>query len=148
MNEQRTGCALVLAGGDGDGASNGASNGNGNGNGNGVPGAAAGTLIGIFTERDFLARVVAAGRGTDGPVGDVMTPTPVTVSDHDSIGRAVEVMQAGGYRHLPVIGEGSGRPIGVLSVADVVHYLVEYFPSNVYNLPPTPDQNQPAREGA
>jgi CBS domain-containing protein len=56
-------------------------------------------------------------------------------------------MASGGYRHLPVTGEG-GEPLGVLSVKDVVRYLVEYFPAKVYNLPPTPDQAQPAREGA
>jgi len=52
-----------------------------------------------------------------------------------------------GFRHLPVVDD-DGRPVGVLSIKDVVHYLVEYFPAKVYNLPPTPDLVQPAREGA
>ena len=48
---------------------------------------------------------------------------------------------------VPVLGDDA-QPAGVLSVKDIVHYLVEYFPANVYNLPPTPDMIQPAREGA
>lgn len=107
----------------------------------------AGRLVGIFTERDFVDRVVAKGREMTGPVRDVMTPDPKTLGSHDSVQKAVEAMQADGFRHLPVLGD-DGRPVGVLSVRDIIHYLVEYFPAKVYNLPPTPDQTQPAREGA
>jgi CBS domain-containing protein len=60
---------------------------------------------------------------------------------------AVEMMASGAYRHLVVLGD-AGEPVGVLSIRNVVRYLVEYFPARVYNLPPTPDQLQPAREGA
>lgn len=107
-----------------------------------------GRLVGIFTERDFVNRVVAAGKDVSGPVRDVMTPNPKTLTRHDNVHTAVEVMGCGGYRHMPVIGD-DGQPIGVLSVKEIIHYLVEYFPAKVYNLPPTPDQTaQPAREGA
>jgi CBS domain-containing protein len=60
---------------------------------------------------------------------------------------AVEMMEKGGFRHLPVIKENR-QPIGVLSVKDVVHYMVESFPAKVYNLPPTPAALQLTREGA
>jgi CBS domain containing-hemolysin-like protein len=63
-----------------------------------------------------------------------------------TVQHVIEVMSRG-YRHLPVVDD-DGRPVGVLSIKDVVHYLVEYFPAKVYNLPPTPDALQPAREGA
>ena len=124
MVERRTGCALVTAG---DG----------------------GQLVGIFTERDFVDRVVTAEPAVDvsRPIGEVMTKSPKTVRKEDSIQSAIELMEGGGYRHLPVLGEDA-QPAGVLSVKDVVHYLVEYFPANVYNLPPTPQMHQPAREGA
>ena len=120
MAEQRTGCALVMRD---------------------------GKLEGIFTERDFLSRVVAQGLDVSTPVERVMTRQPRTVAQHASVHKVVELMEAEGYRHVPVLGE-NGQPIGVLSVKDIVHYLVEYFPAKVYNLPPTPDQTQPAREGA
>jgi CBS domain-containing protein len=106
-----------------------------------------GKLIGIFTERDFVNRVVAAGKDVAGRVGDVMTPDPKTLAHHDSVQKAVELMGTNGYRHMPVLGD-DGQPVGVLSVKEIIHYLVEYFPAKVYNLPPTPDQTPPAREGA
>ena len=104
-------------------------------------------LVGIFTERDFLNRVVAAGLDVSLPVEQVMTSAPKVVRRSGTVHSAVEMMETGGYRHLPVVGD-DGLPVGVLSVKDVVRYLVEYFPARVYNLPPTPDQTQPAREGA
>lgn len=104
-------------------------------------------LVGIFTERDFLNRVVAAGVDVSLPVERVMTAAPKVVSRSGTVQSAVEMMETGGYRHLPVVGDDD-QPVGVLSVKDVVRYLVEYFPARVYNLPPTPDQTQPAREGA
>ncbi len=106
-----------------------------------------GRLAGIFTERDFVDRVVAAGLDVGRPISGVMTRTPKTIAHTDSIQNAIEIMEGGGYRHLPVLAEDA-RPTGVLSVKDVVHYLVSYFPANVYNLPPSPQMNQPAREGA
>jgi CBS domain-containing protein len=122
MSEQRATCALVTD--------------------------AAGKLVGIFTERDFLARVVAAGVKPEATaVERVMSPAPRTVAPHDSVYDAVEAMASGNFRHLPVV-RTDGTAVGVLSVKDVMRYLVEYFPAKVYNLPPTPDQNQPAREGA
>ena len=104
-------------------------------------------LVGIFTERDFVDRVIKPQLDTAQPVGGVMTRSPKTINRSDSIQNAIEVMESGGYRHLPVLGDDA-QPAGVLSVKDIVHYLVEYFPANVYNLPPTPDMIQPAREGA
>jgi CBS domain-containing protein len=118
----------------------------GNGGAHG-PDSSHGRLVGIFTERDFVNRVVAAGMDPSQPVQAAMTRAPRTVRRSSSVHSAVELMASSGYRHLPVTGDG-GEPMGVLSVKDVVRYLVEYFPAKVYNLPPTPDQTQPAREGA
>src|SRR5215213_1992181 len=105
-----------------------------------------GKLVGIFTERDFVNRVVAAGRDVSVAVREVMTPNPKTLTTRDNVQKAVDVMGSEGFRHLPVLGD-DGQPVGVLSVKAIIHYLVEYFPAKVYNLPPTPDQTQPAREG-
>ena len=114
----------------------------------GQPAQSNGPVVGIFTERDFLHRVVAQGLDAGSvPVERVMTGSPKTVSAAATVHQAVELMESGGYRHLPVVGD-DGQPVGVLSVKDIMRYLVEYFPAKVYNLPPTPDQTQPAREGA
>jgi CBS domain-containing protein len=104
-------------------------------------------LVGIFTERDLMSRVLAARAPLSLPVSRFMTPNPVCVRLKDPIGMAVRCMEEGGYRHLPVVDE-AGRPTGVLSVKRIVHYLVEHFPGTVYNLPPDPGAVSLEREGA
>lgn len=93
-----------------------------------------GRVVGIFTERDLLRRILATGRPLATPLVECMTPSPVVVDPKDSISTAIHRMINGGYRHLPVVHDGS--PLGILSVKRIVHYLVEHFPSTVYNLPP------------
>ena len=105
-----------------------------------------GRVVGIFTERDLLTRVLAPGRALDTPMRVCMTANPVTVSPKDSVRTVVKRMQKGGYRHLPVVDEG-GRPVGMLSARRVVHYLVEHFPALVFNLPPEPDRYPQTPEG-
>ncbi len=104
-------------------------------------------LIGLFTERDLLTRVLAPGKPLDLPIREVMTPDPVTVEPKDSIRTAVKRMQSGNYRHLPVVDDAN-RPVGILSAKRVVHYLVEHFPNTIYNQPPDPKQVPETAEGA
>jgi CBS domain-containing protein len=104
-------------------------------------------LVGIFTERDLMRRVLAAERPLTLPVSECMTPHPVVVHPKEPIGAAVRRMEEGGYRHLPVVDD-AGRPLGVLSVKRIVHYLVEHFPVIVYNLPPDPNAVPQEAEGA
>jgi CBS domain-containing protein len=104
-------------------------------------------LLGIFTERDLLQRVLAANQPLSRPVSEFMTPDPVKVHAKESISAAVRHMEVGGYRHLPVVDK-AGLPVGLLSVKRIVHYLVEHFPGTVYNLPPDPSVVPQEREGA
>jgi CBS domain-containing protein len=108
---------------------------------------AAGKLLGIFTERDLLRRVLAEHQPLSIPIADVMTADPVTVHPKETIGVAIARMEEGGYRHLPVVGE-QAQAVGILSVKRIVHYLVEHFPGTVINLPPVPGSVQQEREGA
>ena len=48
--------------------------------------------------------------------------------------------------NLPVVDE-LGRPVGVLSVKRIVHYLAEHFPGLVYNQPPDPSRFPEEAEG-
>lgn len=103
-------------------------------------------IVGIFTERDLVRRVLASGESLEKPVAQCMTSNPITVHPKDPIAMAIKRMQKGGYRHLPVVIDE--KPVGILSVKRIVHYLVEHFPAKVYNLPPHPTPIQPQREGA
>jgi CBS domain-containing protein len=104
-------------------------------------------VVGIFTERDLLKRVLGPGKPLSSTLNDCMTPRPVTVHQKEPVGVALRRMQEGGYRHLPVVDEAE-QPVGVLSVKQIVRYLVEHFPSTVHNLPPDPGLVQQEREGA
>jgi len=75
-------------------------------------------LQGIFTERDVLARVVAAGLDPDDTaLGGVMTPNPDTVAPNDTALEALQRMSECGYRHLPVVD--AGQIVGIVSMRDL-----------------------------
>lgn len=77
----------------------------------------AGALIGIFTERDLLRRVVSQGRDpNETPVSEVMTPKPDTVGPRHLAVEALRLMREGRYRHLPVVD--GGQILGILSQRD------------------------------
>lgn len=76
-------------------------------------------LLGIFTERDALFRVIAEERAPQKTrVADVMTPDPETVHPDKPFGHALHLMHEGGFRHVPVVENGS--PLGVVSARDVL----------------------------
>ncbi len=105
-----------------------------------------GVLVGIFTERDALRRMAAA-TGFDAPLSQFMTSSPVALSTGDTVGRAIMLMAKGGYRRLPIV-DAQGRPTGIVKVEGIMHYLVEHFPTVIYNLPPEPHHSMQSREGA
>jgi CBS domain-containing protein len=76
-----------------------------------------GSLLGIFTGRDAVGRVLAAGKGADATkLGEVMTPNPRTMPADKSAIEALRLMWNGGFRHIPVIS--GGRIVGVVSRGD------------------------------
>jgi CBS domain-containing protein len=78
-----------------------------------------GTLVGVFSERDLMARVVAAGLDPDGTrVSDVMTKQLVVAEAHDGIDDALEKMYDAKCRHLPVVR--GGKLVGMLSMRDLL----------------------------
>ncbi len=106
-----------------------------------------GRLVGIFTERDALRLLAQDQPNLDQPIQQVMTPNPVSLPASATVADAIRAMSQGGYRRMPVVDE-LGRPLGVIKVAHIVHYLVDFFPQTVYNLPPDPDAVMQEREGA
>jgi CBS domain-containing protein len=106
-------------------------------------------LIGIFTERDVLFRIVDKGRNPAAlPIGDVMTPNPENLAARATVAYVLNKMSVGGFRHVPVVDD-EHRPVCVISVSDVVTFLVNAFPREVLNLPTDPLPTPPvSREGA
>ena len=86
----------------------------------------AGSLAGIFTERDVLCRVVAKGLDPKAtPLSAVMTPDPVTVTPDETFGYALLLMYEHGFRHVPVVE--NGRAVGVLSARHALDPDLEEF---------------------
>lgn len=85
-----------------------------------------GQLVGVFTERDALCRVVAEGRdATTTTLGEVMTASPQTVSPDATFSSALELMHENRFRHVPVVE--NGKPIGMVSVRDAMGPELESF---------------------
>jgi CBS domain-containing protein len=83
-------------------------------------------LVGIFTERDAVFRVMA--RGLDARttrLADVMTSAPQTIEPDKPFGYALTIMYENGFRHLPVIE--NGKPIGIVSARSAMDPDLEDF---------------------
>ena len=81
-------------------------------------------LVGIFTERDALNKVLAAGldpRSTK--VSQVMTKDPYCVPPTTTVGAAMQVVTQRRFRHLPIVQ--NGKVLAVLSSGDLTHWLVK-----------------------
>ena len=108
-----------------------------------------GKLVGILTERDVLTKVALSGIDLDRTqVASIMTAAPETLSMDDRISYALNKMVVGGFRHIPLV-DAAQRPVGVVSMRNVVEYMVDLFPHEVLNLPPEPRLSiSQRREGA
>jgi CBS domain-containing protein len=106
MREHRVGCVLVVDG---------------------------GCLTGIMTERDLLLKLEQGG--LDRPLSVLMTPDPEALKLDDPIVYALNKMSVGGFRHVPLV-DADRRPVGVISVKDIVDYICDFFPNDVLTVPP------------
>ena len=107
-----------------------------------------GKLAGILTERDILNKVI--GKMDDfrtRSVVDAMTPDPLRLMPGDMIAYVMNNMHVGGYRHVPVVDEDD-VPIAVISIKDVMTFILDYFPEDVTNIVGEPYRGSPDREGA
>ena len=122
MNEHRTGCVLVVED---------------------------ARLVGVFTERDVLTKIANQGTDIDATaVAVVMTPDPEYLTLDDGIAYALNMMSVGGFRHIPLV-DAEGCPTGVVAMRDIVDFIVDLFPEEVLNLPPSPAHGiAREREGA
>ena len=78
-----------------------------------------GQLVGIFTERDLMSRVVAAGKDAAKTfVSDAMTDDPLTIDPNDSLETCLTLMRRHNFRHLPVCKMGELK--GIVSLRDIL----------------------------
>jgi CBS domain-containing protein len=104
-------------------------------------------LVGILTERDVLNKVLGREVNLEDPVNNFITQSPDTLTLQDTVGQALEMMDQGGYRNVPLCSD-SGEVSGLLRSQDILEYVAEAFPQEVLNLPPRPHQTMEEPEGA
>jgi CBS domain-containing protein len=103
-------------------------------------------VVGMFTERDVLMKVLKPGVSLTEPVSQYMTPHPLALAKTDTVGQAIDFMKEHNVRHIPLVDE-LGQMNGVLSIRTIVNFLSELFPTEVFNLPPKADQIHETVEG-
>jgi CBS domain-containing protein len=104
-----------------------------------------GSVVGIFTERDLLTKIVGQEIDLNTPVRNLMSPIVATLTHDATIGDAVTIMNNKGYRNVPLVKDG--KLVGSISVFDVIGYLAESYPKTTMNLPPNPDQVMDSTDG-
>jgi CBS domain-containing protein len=106
-----------------------------------------GRLVGVLTERDIFARLVTGHVDLTRPVDSLMNTEPKTLRPDQPILDAIDLMQTGRYRNIPLVDD-AGNLVGVVRQNDIIRYLAESFPEELLNLPPRPHQSMKEPEGA
>jgi CBS domain-containing protein len=102
-------------------------------------------VVGIFTERDLLTKIIGQDVDLNAPVRQWMSPVVATLTPTATIGDAVAIMNEKSYRNIPIVDRG--KLVGSISVFDVISYLAETHPKATMNLPPNIDQIMDSTDG-
>ncbi len=93
----------------------------------------AGGVAGIVSERDVVKALAKhAGKVTGMRADDLMTRNVTTASSKTTVDEAMEIMDAGYFRHLPVVNDG--RLEGIISIRDLVKYRIQQHERDVNNM--------------
>ncbi len=90
-------------------------------------------LIGIFTERDAMNKVLAAGRDPlKTKVSEVMTKNPYSIPPTTTVGEAMTIVTNRRFRHLPIVE--NGKVLAVISSGDLTHWMMQDKTGSVQQL--------------
>lgn len=106
-----------------------------------------GRLCGVLTERDIFRELIGTNADLSAPVETLMNAEPNTLRLEDTIRSAIELMETGRYRNVPIVN-ATGRVAGIVRQHDVLRFLAESFPEELLNLPPRPHLVLDGPEGA
>jgi CBS domain-containing protein len=92
-----------------------------------------GRLVGIVSERDYTRKIILKGRSSkETPVNEIMTKQLVTVNPGDSVTECMRIISEKRVRHLPVLERAD--LVGILSIGDVVNWLISAQTATIDNL--------------
>lgn len=102
-------------------------------------------LVGIFTERDVMTRIVAMDVNPNTAIiSDYMTPNPECIEVEDPVAYALNLMAVGNFRHVPVVDEDY-KLVGIFSIRDLQSEIIGHFEKEILTLPPKPVRQGPSR---
>ena len=91
-------------------------------------------------------KIVARDVKYDSNVMDFSSRIPVTLTSNERISRAIKLMISEGVDIIPIV-DTAGTATSVVRTIDVIHFLAQAFPEQLFNLPPHPHQTLPKPEG-
>ena len=103
-------------------------------------------VVGIFTETDVVQKILDRDVDWGKPIGEFMTKDPAVLKPTDLAGAAIDLMGERRFYHIPLVDD-KGELVNVLSVRTLIRFLAEFYPQEVYNLPPDPNQIMETQEG-
>ncbi len=105
-------------------------------------------LTGIFTEGDVTRKSILEKMDlSQTKVEHFMSKDPLSLNMEDSIAFVLNAMVVGGFRHIPLVDDNN-IPVSVVTVKDIINYIVSFFSEEILNLPPKPIHKSEEREGA
>jgi len=91
------------------------------------------TIVGIFTERDYLQKIALKSRSSqDTKLSEVMTSPVISAEPGDSVEQCMETMTTCHCRHLPVVD--NGKLLGIVSIGDLVKKMLDEKQNEVEKL--------------
>ena len=103
-------------------------------------------VVGIFTETDVVQKILDRDVNWEDPIHKYMTQDPFVLKPSDSVGKAIELMGQHRFYHIPLVDD-AGNLVNVLSVRTLIRFLAEFYPQEIYNLPPRSNQIMETPEG-
>lgn len=103
-------------------------------------------VLGMFTETDIVRKIMGKRVNWKDPVSKYMTKDLIMLTMEDSVDTAMDVMGENYLYHIPLVDENKNIS-GVLTVRSLIRFLSEFYPTEVYNLPPKSDQVMETPEG-
>lgn len=101
---------------------------------------------GLFTETDLVNKILDKDVDWSKPVSEFMTSDWATLKMTDFVGQAIDLMSEKKFYHIPLVDD-QGNLVNVISVRTLIRFLAEFYPTEIYNLPPRFNQVMETPEG-